>query len=101
MVTRLDSAPIEGVGARDTDRLQDVVERDAAVVATGDGAHVALVLVQKLVMARRTDHVPDLALYITKTNPPLLTILLNYDIYTEILEHFHKHNLLQVSPHSF
>jgi hypothetical protein len=88
MVTRLDSAPIEGVGARDTDRLQDVVERDAAVVAAGDGAQVALVLVQKLAMARRTDHVPDLALQITKTNPTLLTILLNYDKDSEILKTF-------------
>jgi hypothetical protein len=64
VVTSLGSASVERVGARDTDRLKDVVERDAAVIAAGGGARVALVLVQELVMARRTDHVPDRALYI-------------------------------------
>lgn len=62
VVTSLGSASVERVGARDTDRLEDVVERDAAVIAAGGGARVALVLVQELVMARRTDHVPDRAL---------------------------------------
>ena len=48
----LDGAPIDGVGARDLNRLEDVVKGDAAVVTSGNGAHMAIVLLPELVMAR-------------------------------------------------
>lgn len=66
-VTRLDGATVYGVGARGMDRLQDVVDRYATVVASGGGTSVALVLVLELVVARRTYHMPNRTLHcITK-----------------------------------
>jgi hypothetical protein len=65
-VLRLDGAPIQGVGARDLDRLHDFPEHDTTLVAAGDGAHVALVFVTELAMAGQTNHMPSGALYVTK-----------------------------------
>lgn len=62
---RLDCGPMLGVGARGLDGVQDLLDHNAAAVAAGNGAHMALVLVQKLAMAGRTNRMPDNALCTT------------------------------------
>jgi hypothetical protein len=56
---------MDGVGAWHPDGLQDFLERDAAVVAAGNGARVAPELVREPAVAGRTDRVPDQALRIS------------------------------------
>jgi hypothetical protein len=59
VIPRRDGAPMDGVGAWHPDGLQDFLERDAAVVAAGNGARVAPELVRQPAVAGRTDHMPD------------------------------------------